>query len=37
VAKKEELWDADDNCEHDIYHPSGGGIKCRKCGGWYCY
>lgn len=33
----EELWDADPNCEHEITYPPGGGVKCVKCGGWFCY
>ena len=34
---KVELWDADESCEHD-YAPLGwSGVKCTKCGGWYCF
>ena len=32
-----ELWQCDPNCEHNIVTASGGGIKCTKCGGWFCY
>ena len=28
-----ELWNADPNCEHEVIHPTGGGIQCKKCGG----
>lgn len=35
--KREELWNADPNCNHNIVCASGGGIKCTKCNGWYCY
>ena len=37
--QKEELWDADPNCKHEIYSDfyGGGGIKCKKCSGWFCY
>lgn len=31
------LWGADDNCDHEIMYPPGGGMKCHKCGGWFCY
>lgn len=34
---EEELWDADPDCEHEIVEASGGGIKCTKCNGWFCY
>lgn len=33
----QELWDADLNCDHDIQHAPGGGVKCTKCPGWFCY
>jgi len=32
-----DLWDADKDCEHSIINASGGGIKCIKCKGWFCY
>lgn len=35
--KTEELYDADPNCEHYVINASGGGIKCAKCNGWFCY
>ena len=35
--ENEELWDADPKCDHEIIDPPGGGIKCIKCGGWFCY
>ena len=35
--KEEELWDADPECKHEVLAAPGGGIKCRKCGGWFCY
>jgi hypothetical protein len=31
------LWEADPDCEHDIVDAPGGGVKCTKCNGWYCY
>ena len=34
---EEELWDAEPDCDHEIVSASGGGIKCTKCGGWFCY
>lgn len=36
-TKKVELWDANPNCIHDIQPASGGGVKCTKCSGWFCY
>ena len=32
-----ELFSADLNCKHEIYAKMTGGIKCRKCPGWFCY
>ena len=37
VREKEKLYDADPNCEHNIVPVLSGGIKCTKCGGWFCY
>lgn len=34
---KEELWNADPNCEHNIISMPSGGVKCTKCKGWCCY
>lgn len=31
------LYNADPNCEHDIQPQWGGGVKCEKCTGWFCY
>jgi hypothetical protein len=33
----EVLYDADPNCKHEIEPQLSGGIKCKKCGGWFCY
>lgn len=33
----DELWDADPNCEHEVYCAPGGGVKCKHCPGWFCY
>jgi len=33
----QELYDADPNCEHKIEAQFSGGIKCVKCGGWFCF
>lgn len=35
-AVKQELWDADPKCEHDV-QAQWSGIKCVKCGGWFCH
>ena len=37
LGPDDELWDADENCDHEIMYPPGGGMKCHKCGGWFCY
>lgn len=37
LKQEDELWDADPNCKHDIKCAAGGGVKCTKCGGWFCY
>lgn len=31
------LYDEDPECDHDIRDAPGGGIKCSKCPGWFCY
>ncbi len=31
------LVDADPNCRHEIVDASGGGVKCKKCNGWFCF
>jgi hypothetical protein len=35
--RNEELWDADPNCKHNVIDAPGGGVKCTKCDGWFCY
>lgn len=35
--EEDELWNADPNCKHRIECASGGGVRCVKCGGWFCY
>ena len=37
LPAKDELWDADPKCKHDIKPQPGGGVKCTKCSGWYCF
>lgn len=32
-----ELWEADPKCDHVVIDAPGGGIKCTKCMGWFCY
>ncbi len=32
-----ELHDADENCSHVFDPTCMSGIKCTKCGGWFCY
>ena len=31
------LYNANPEREHEIVSASGGGIKCKKCNGWFCY
>jgi predicted RNase H-like HicB family nuclease len=33
----EELFDADPDCDHQVKDAPGGGVKCTKCNGWFCY
>lgn len=34
---KNWLWAADPDCDHDVQCAPGGGVKCTKCPGWFCY
>jgi hypothetical protein len=31
------LWKARPSCRHKVQAQPSGGIKCVKCGGWFCY
>lgn len=35
--KDTKLYNADQNCNHNIVPQLSGGVKCTKCGGWFCY
>lgn len=37
LSDGKELWDADPDCDHDVVCAPGGGIKCTKCPGWFCF
>ncbi len=37
VMWREALWAGDDDCVHDVAHAPGGGVRCTKCPGWFCY
>lgn len=37
IKKKDVLYNADPNCKHETEIAPGGGIKCTKCSGWFCY
>lgn len=37
VYTDEDLFDADPNCKHKVICAPGGGVKCTKCSGWFCY
>lgn len=32
-----ELYGADSNCSGRVVAQWGGGVKCNKCGAWFCY
>lgn len=32
-----ELYNADPDCLHDEHPAPGGGVKCSKCRGWFCF
>ena len=32
-----DLLGGDPNCEHNVVAAAGGGVKCTKCPGWFCY
>jgi hypothetical protein len=32
-----ELYGADPNCDHEVVHAPGGGVKCKHCPGWFCF
>ncbi|MEW5569658.1 hypothetical protein [Rossellomorea marisflavi] len=31
-----ELWNADEDCEHELNPNCWSGVRCLHCGGWYC-
>jgi len=33
----EDLFGSDPNCEHEVVSAPGGGVKCKKCTGWFCF
>lgn len=33
----DELWNAREDCRHNVVLQPGGGVKCTECGGWCCY
>ena len=35
--KTEELFGADPNCNHEEDENCWSGVRCKKCGGWFCY
>jgi hypothetical protein len=37
LHEESTLYGADPNCNHRVYSANGGGIKCAKCTGWFCY
>lgn len=39
IKYTKELYDAKPDCEHVVFDAfwEGGGVRCGKCGGWFCY
>ena len=35
--KEPELWGSEATCVHVVVSAPGGGIRCTKCPGWFCY
>jgi hypothetical protein len=35
--KTEDLWDADPDCKHERDENCWSGIRCKHCGGWFCF
>jgi len=33
----QELYDGNPSCQHEFETNSFSGVKCKKCGGWFCY
>ena len=31
------LYNAKSDCDHYVTYASGGGVRCLKCPGWFCY
>lgn len=31
------LFDANPDCDGEVVSQIGGGVKCNKCHGWFCY
>lgn len=31
------LYSTDPDCKHKVVHATGGGVRCTKCSGWFCY
>lgn len=31
------LYDAKHACKHEVEAQLSGGVRCRKCGGWFCF
>ena len=36
-SPSEILYDSSSNCVHNVVSSPGGGVKCTKCNGWYCF
>lgn len=37
LGPNDELFNADPTCDHRIVAAGGGGVRCIKCPGWFCY
>jgi len=37
ICRDSDLWNAAKDCDGIVKPAPGGGIKCTKCSGWFCY
>ena len=37
AQKTDDIWDAAEGCDGEVVSAPGGGIRCNKCSGWFCF
>ena len=37
IYTTDDLYNANPECNHHVVSVPGGGVKCNKCDGWFCY